>query len=200
MRILCIGASNTYGHDPRSYIGSRYPEDVRWTGRLGGRDVLNCGLNGMAVPREAAPYTDLIRENDSDLVIVMLGTNDLLEGRGAEETGRRMEAFLEAVGEHAKAILLIAPPRPKTGEWVQSEGLIKESEKLGELYRELADRLGCRFADAGEWDIDMTYDGVHFSPAGHGEFARKLEGVLADAAENVPEDMPADIPEEGESW
>ena len=33
-RILCLGDSNTYGYDPRSYVGGRYPETVRWTGRL----------------------------------------------------------------------------------------------------------------------------------------------------------------------
>lgn len=35
MKILCIGDSNTYGYDPRSFFGDRYPEDVRWTDNLG---------------------------------------------------------------------------------------------------------------------------------------------------------------------
>ena len=29
MKILCIGDSNTYGYDPRSYLGDRYPAEVR---------------------------------------------------------------------------------------------------------------------------------------------------------------------------
>ena len=28
-RILCIGDSNTFAHDPRSYGGDRYPREVR---------------------------------------------------------------------------------------------------------------------------------------------------------------------------
>ena len=28
------GDSNTYGYDPRSMMGDRYPQDVRWTGIL----------------------------------------------------------------------------------------------------------------------------------------------------------------------
>ena len=46
------------------------------------------------------------------------------------------------------------------------------------MYRELAYRKGCLFADAGEWNIEMTFDGVHFSPEGHAVFAEKLKEVL----------------------
>ena len=34
MRLLCYGDSNTYGCDPRSPRGGRYPIQVPWTGRL----------------------------------------------------------------------------------------------------------------------------------------------------------------------
>jgi len=84
-KILCIGDSNTYGYDPRSYIGSRYPEGVRWTSRLEGHEVINCGLNGMTVPRNHARAIGLIRSNEPDLVVVMLGTNDLTGGLSAEQ-------------------------------------------------------------------------------------------------------------------
>ena len=30
MRVMCLGDSNTYGFDPRSYIGDRYPAECRW--------------------------------------------------------------------------------------------------------------------------------------------------------------------------
>lgn len=33
-RIICFGVSNTYGYDPCSYLGGRYPKSLRWTGRL----------------------------------------------------------------------------------------------------------------------------------------------------------------------
>ena len=29
MKIICFGDSNTWGYDPRSYLGERYPKDVR---------------------------------------------------------------------------------------------------------------------------------------------------------------------------
>ena len=34
------------------------------------------------------------------------------------------------------------------------------------------------FADAGEWDIELTFDGVHFSEEGHKSFAQKLNELL----------------------
>ncbi len=177
MKILCVGDSNTYGHDPRSYIGSRYPEEVRWTDRLAGHEVINAGVNGMTVLRGRSAFSERIKRTDADLVIVMLGTNDLLVDADADEVADRMDRFLASVTGQGKPVLLIAPPILQYGEWVHG-GMIEESEMLGPLYRELSDKYGCLFADAGEWDIDMTFDGVHFSPEGHAKFAKKLEEVL----------------------
>ena len=56
MKILCIGDSNTYGYDPRSYLGDRYPAEVRWTDRLENCEVINCGVNGMTIPLENSRY------------------------------------------------------------------------------------------------------------------------------------------------
>ena len=87
MTILCIGDSNTYGYDPRSFPGSRYPADVRWTERLPGVTVLNGGVNGMRIPGADAVDLAVIRQKKPDLITVMLGTNDLLEGASAREAG-----------------------------------------------------------------------------------------------------------------
>ena len=51
--LLCYGDSNTCGHDPRSYLGGRYPESVRWTGlpdALGIKAITE-GENGRSIPR-----------------------------------------------------------------------------------------------------------------------------------------------------
>ena len=34
MKLACLGDSNTWGYDGRSYWGERFPREVRWTGRL----------------------------------------------------------------------------------------------------------------------------------------------------------------------
>ena len=186
MRLLCIGDSNTYGYDPRSYLGSRYPEDVRWTGRLQSSrliefEVMERGVNGMTAERQLAIWRTgraAIGARDADLIVLMLGTNDLLEGRSAEETAALMGALIDQIPGDRSRVLLVAPPHLKPGEWVYREELIWESVKLGKLYRELADQKGCMFADAGEWDVELTFDGVHFSPEGHRTFAEKLAGHI----------------------
>ncbi len=178
MKILCIGDSNTYGYDPRSYLGSRYPAEVRWTDRLDKCEVINYGVNGMTIPRENSRYAGLVRINDPDLVIVMLGTNDLFKSLTAEQISSQMGRFLDSIISVAKQILLISPPVLEYGEWVMDDELVEESQELGGLYRELADRKGCLFADSAEWGIEMTYDGVHFSPEGHKVFSQKLEELL----------------------
>ena len=42
----------------------------------------------------------------------------------------------------------------------------------------LADRLGVFFADAGSWNIELAYDGVHFSESGHRTFSAELKRTL----------------------
>lgn len=117
MRVLCYGDSNTYGCDPRSQLGGRYPIQVRWTGRLTeqGYQVENWGLNGREIPtrpREWEAVESLIaRESSGDRVVVMLGTNDLLQpGLTARDVAARMEDFLARPGMRRLPVLLVAPP------------------------------------------------------------------------------------------
>ena len=181
--ILCLGNSNTYGYDPQGAFGGRYPETVRWTGRLAaaGWEVINRGMNGGMIPTggQAAAILDLADSlKPLDVVTVMYGTNDVLQGGSAGAAGERMEQFLKAqkerLGEET-AILLIAPPPVTWGDWVQSENVIRESAALSGAYRRAAAALGASFADAGEWGVGLAFDGVHFTEAGHGAF---YEGLL----------------------
>ena len=178
MRILCYGDSNTFGYDPRSFFGGRYPRV--WTDLLAektGCEVLNLGQNGREIPRrerDIAYAAEVIRESRADLLIVMLGSNDLLLGADAAEAARRMEGFLGSVGMEMKDILLVSPPHMQYGEWVTEEKILQESRKLAREYRALADRLGLGFADAEEWQMPVAYDGVHLSEAAQGIFAERV--------------------------
>ena len=78
MNIICFGDSNTYGYDPRSWMGGRYDADSRWVDILvskTGWTVQNMGVNGREIPLTAPDMP-----TDTDLLIVMLGSNDLLQG------------------------------------------------------------------------------------------------------------------------
>ena len=194
MKILCIGDSNTYGYDPRSYIGSRYPEEVRWTDRLSGCKVVNCGVNGMTVPRESGRYAGLISINEPDLVIVMLGTNDMKRKFSycAMDIAGEMRQFLEKVSARNEfrmdgkmKILLISPPL--IGERIRDSWLgdsfgyeraREVSRELASWYRELADSYGCMFLDAAEVVTASFDDSIHLDAAEQRRLAEAIYDVL----------------------
>lgn len=188
MRILCYGDSNTFGHDPRSMIDSRYPREVRWPGRLAimGCTVDNLGLNGREIPATEAEIeaaiAQLCAHLPQDRVLIMLGTNDILKGTAlrAEDAAARMERFLRRLlpALEGTPLLLIAPPPMARGVWVRQPELITESARLGACYAPMAQALGVDFADAGKWDIPLIVDGVHFTAEGHARFAKGVAEAL----------------------
>lgn len=172
MNIICFGDSNTYGYDPRGHFGGRYDADSRWVDILAaetGWTLSNLGQNGREVPSAAPTFPD-----DTDLLIVMLGTNDLLQGRSPEQAAGRLERFLTSISLDQSRILLIAPLPMALGEWVPSQQLIDDSHSFAQLCQALAERMGIRFTDAGKWNISLAYDGVHFTEQGHKAFAAGL--------------------------
>ena len=95
MNVICFGDSNTYGYDPRGYFGGRYEADNRWVDILAaetGWTISNMGQNGREIPSAAPTFPA-----DTDLLIVMLGTNDLLQGRSPEQAAERLERFLVCI-------------------------------------------------------------------------------------------------------
>lgn len=177
MNVICHGDSNTYGYDPRSYFGGRYDADSRWVDILAektGWIIKNEGMNGRGIPH-SAPIIPL----NTDLLIVMLGTNDLLQGDSAGTVSERMEHFLNGLDLDDQKLILIAPPLMQMGEWVADKDLIEKSMRLAAHYRTLAENRRIRCFDAGEWDIPMAYDGVHFTEEGHRRFANGLWEEIA---------------------
>lgn len=187
-RLVCLGDSNTYGYDPRGYLGGRYPRTVRWTGLLeatGRWTVCNAGQNGREIPRRAAETreVDALLSAYADLgaLVVLLGTNDLLMDPACDPAAR-MEAFLRhALAQPAMRsvpALLIAPPPLRAGTWVTDDALPARSAGLAGAYQAAARTVGAAFADAGAWEIPVCFDGVHFTQEGHRRFAQQLEPIL----------------------
>ena len=181
MRILCFGDSNTYGYDPRGFFGDRYGAEDRWVDLLAkqtGWEVINAGANGREISRKPYALRLIDQHAPVDISLVMLGTNDLLQGASAKEAADRMEAFLNQLLPHCKQILLVAPPPMKCGAWVPTDALVAESILLAEEYQLLAERLNTPFVDTRHWNIELTFDGVHFTEEGHHTFAENLRKEL----------------------
>ena len=188
MKILCFGDSNTYGYNPRSYFGSQYPAQHRWVDILAQKlncKAVNAGENGREIPRREGELQrfDLMLSNQKplDLLIIMLGGNDLLQGNSVEAIARRMEFFLERISLKKSKIVLIGPPRMRPGAWITDERLLEACVQLNAAYRTVAENLSVRFVDASAWDIDVTFDGVHYSEQGHQTFAENLHLALSQA-------------------
>ena len=78
MKILCFGDSNTYGYDPRSFWGERYPSEDRWVNILAGKlncEAINAGENGREIPHnpwQMAEFQRLLEaEKTIDLLILI---------------------------------------------------------------------------------------------------------------------------------
>ena len=181
MKMMCFGDSNTYGYDPRSYFGGRYPAQHRWVDLLAqklGCTVINAGENGREIPWRAWElerfHNLLTTQKPLDRLLIMLGTNDILQGSSPEAVTARMERFLASIDLEPSKILLIAPPPMR----LPIQSLVEASKELPSAYEALSHRLGIGYANAGEWNIPLAFDGVHLTPEGHIAFAEGLSHYL----------------------
>lgn len=182
MRMLCFGDSNTYGYDPRGCLGGQYSEENRWVDLLTKQTnhrITNAGINGRLIPDSSYSLRLLNDHSPVDVFMVMLGTNDLLQGATAKEAATKMEAFLRPLLPHRMQVLLAAPPPMKRGAWVPTDELVTESIRLAEKYKTLAEKLNISFVDTQNWDIELAFDGVHFTETGHHTFANQLATYLS---------------------
>ena len=62
----------------------------------------------------------------------------------------------------------------KRGAWVSNDALAAESIRLVQEYQVLAQELNIPFVDTSDWNIELTFDGVHYSEKGHQTFAEQL--------------------------
>ena len=206
--ILCFGDSNTWGYDPHSK--ARYPQDASWTGVLRGElgagyHVIVEGLNGRTTvwddpiegvgnSKNGLAYLVPCLESHMplDLVIVMLGTNDLKVRYSvsaydiANSAGRlvgAVQASQAGRAGRAPEVLLIAPPPLSvlTDFAPIFIGGPEKSLQFAEQYRRVAAERGCHYLNAGEHLVSSEADGVHFDPEGH----RALGLAVAEAVRKI---------------
>jgi len=192
-KLLCYGDSNTYGYDPADYLGGRYPLEQIWTSLLSemlgpGWQVINQGMNGRQIPCGPVGFSyleTLLKKLDrSDLLAVMLGTNDILmtDRPDAGAAILKMDALLDWLSSRhpAENTILISPAQVGREDGPNALYLRFRSEirKMNDGFKLLAEQRGVLFADASLWDVDLASDLDHFSELGHRQFAQELLQVL----------------------
>ena len=206
--VLCYGDSNTFGQTTADTPDDRYGPTERWPGVL--RSLLGPkwlvieeGLSGRTTvnddPIEGAEKNGrtylkpcLTSHKPLDLVIVMLGTNDLKVryNKPASEIAMGMGALVQDIkamrpGHDQKIpeIMIVAPPPildDLKGWDSVFEGGREKSLKLAEEYARIADAMEVHFFDAGGVVESSDVDGFHLDPAGHAALAAALaEEIVA---------------------
>lgn len=200
--ILCYGDSNTWGAIPGT-AACRFAPDVRWTGVLQARlgpdfRVAEAGLNGRTTmwddPWE--PWCNgletliptMMMNSPLDLVVLMLGTNDL-KTHSAWESAKSCRTLIRMIqgqpalfADGTPQVLLVSPPRivhPLSATFAEpgARDVAAESEQFGVYYIQYAQEAGVPCFDAASVAAPApagaviegggTGDGVHLTAAGH---------------------------------
>lgn len=207
--ILCYGDSLTWCFDPENW--QRYEYKFRWTTILEkslGENfrVIPEGLNGRTtcfdhpfIPdRSGKVQFGLTLETHApvDLVIVMLGINDMIKylNVSAEDSAKGLFPYYRTIfestwgpDEKASKLLIVAPPAlgnitPFMKMWY--DGKEEESKRLAHYYKILCEEFEIPFMDSNEFVKADGSDGVHMSKESNKIFGEKLAEVVKKILKN----------------
>jgi lysophospholipase L1-like esterase len=196
--ILCFGDSNTWGWDPQTE--KRFDRNARWTGiaqKLLGKEyfLIEEGLNGRTTVwedpiegyKQGSQHLPPLLETHRplDLVIIMLGTNDLKMrfSVSAYDIAQSIGTLVEIVqkspagrnGSVPKILILAPPPLGKLTEFAEMfTGGTEKSVRLAQLYEAVAQERGCEFFNASTVIKTSDIDGVHFEKDAHKALGKAL--------------------------
>lgn len=207
--ILCYGDSNTWGAKPETF--KRYEWGVRWTSVMQfelGEDyhVYENALNGRTTVFEDAieegrngktGFDTTLEENSPlDLIIVMLGTNDvkLRFNLIPWDIGWGMDLLIKYIKrascgrDRKNPQILIASPVVLGNAWsktilgtVFDSSSTQKSKKLFEIYKKITERNECHIFNAAEYATPGS-DCVHITEESHlalgKAFAKKVKDIL----------------------
>ena len=204
--IVCYGDSNTYGFNPKN--GMRYPQNVRWTGKLAeflgdAYQIVEEGCNGRTTVfddpiegwKNGLTYVKpcLNSHKPVDIVILMLGSNDLKRtfGASAEDIANGAKRLVEEIYDFADhkqgfrpKVILVSPPVIGSAIFNSSfsyafdETAIKRSEEFAKYYMQVAKSCDCTFVDAAQYVVSSDVDGLHLSEEAHEALAIALRETV----------------------
>lgn len=210
--VLCYGDSNTWGYDAQRKF--RFPADIRWTGVLSRElgpeyHVIEEGLNARTTVFDD-PFEEgkngkttiipiLASHCPLDMVIIMLGTNDLKYRFGLNACDISLGAGVlvhmalnSNSGDQwgAPKVLLVSPIHigdnihdSEFADFFDADSVVQTSKKLAAHYQTIADSLGCAVLDAASIAEPSPVDALHLDAIGHGVLGR----AIADKVKSILE-------------
>lgn len=199
-KILCFGDSNTWGTTPNTQ--SRYDDNERWTALLKTvltdlHTVIESGQPNRTLvnnppfsgSKTGIQYLNpLLELHSPDLVITMLGTNDLKNkfalsaqqiAQGAFDLIRKIQLSKSKNQPTTKALLLCPPAIYEVGSYasIYKNGHEK-SIALAKYYLEVSQKLNCDFFDVGSVVQTCKKEGVHWQVEQHKILAEALVPII----------------------
>jgi len=200
--VLCFGDSNTWGWDPATK--ERYTKHERWPGvlqkALGGEyHIIEEGQNGRTTVWEdpiegyksGKEYLIPCLETHKplDLVIIMIGTNDLKKrfSLSAYDIAQGAGVLVDVVnksgagrmGEAPRVLLMAPPPLGKLTEYAEMfEGGTEKSKRLSEHFRAVAQEHGCEFFDTSKVWRSSDIDGIHMERKEHEALGKEVAQII----------------------
>ncbi|MCI5944388.1 MAG: SGNH/GDSL hydrolase family protein [Eubacterium sp.] len=208
-RIMIFGDSNTWGWNPCNDLVSplqRWDDDTRWAGimqkELGDEYVvIPEGLNGRTsvwddpIEEYRCGKDQIIPCLDTwaplDLVIIMVGTNDLkvrytvsaqdiANGVGiiVDKTLHQVGAFRE---NGPKVLLICPPPLGPVENGVFAEmfgGNVEKSKKMAPFFEAVAKTYGVEYLDAGTLVKSSEEDGLHMQADQHEILGKAVADIV----------------------
>ncbi|MCF0105486.1 MAG: hypothetical protein HUJ53_01860 [Holdemanella sp.] len=150
MKIVVIGDSNAYGFDP--YNGRYLNPWPKLLSEYINKEVINHGMNGMMISH-VNPDT-LYGIDKHDLILIQLGTNDILNGFFMDYIEKKLDKMIDIFKEYTVIYLI-----PKDVKGFPSLVNLFQSKSMDTI-------------NLNEWDIDLSYDGIHFTERGHEQLAK----------------------------
>ncbi len=204
--ILCYGDSLTWGSDAQT--GGRHARQDRWPNVLAnglgkGVEIIADGLRG-----RTTGYNEHLADCDRngvrilptvlythaplDLVIIMLGSNDMkphiagtaiaaMQGMRRLVELVRINAMRDGSSEAPDVLIVSPPPLCDTANTEFSAmfaGGVAQSQMLASFYADLADEQGCDFFDAGSVSKTSPIDGVHLDAENTRAIGRALTPIV----------------------
>jgi lysophospholipase L1-like esterase len=205
--VLCFGDSNTYGTPPLTDLedSRRFPPGTRWPTVMAAELGPDWHLVEEGLPARTTVHDDPLEgahknglrvlpaliesHRPIDVLIIMLGTNDLKARFGLPASDIATGAFRlvecarsipSLAGLQQPEIVLVAPPPiRRTGCLIEMfEGGHEKSERFGAVYCAAARSLAVRFVDAGQVVRSSDVEGVHWEADQHAIFGRHMAGVV----------------------
>lgn len=202
MRILCMGDSNTWGHNPADgmRIVNRWPKVLQEM--MPEHEIIEEGLNGRTVisPDYQKPERCgmsalkmlLMTHQPLDLVILMLGTNEF-----KREFNGKADYIAGGIREYIKIIrnpyqwekypvpdILVISPVHLGDQIAQMRGpggnfdadSLLQSRLLAGALAKVCDAYGAHFMDAADYAQASGIDGIHMDEENH----RKLAAAVCE--------------------